>query len=80
MGFHSRVFGSNPRRVRRRLVGIAAAFWVLVVAYGAALHNFLGTPLLAMPALYFGGMIGFYIWHWMAHQKFLYPMYKVRPP
>ena len=60
---------------------ITAIAWAIIILDSFLLNILFGTSWYAIPLFYIVAMIAFYIWHWMAHQRWtFYPlnvMYKI---
>lgn len=78
MGFNKGQFGSSAARARWRLQRVMASMWIIVSFTGWIVHTHLGSPLWLFPEIYLSILVVFQMWHWAAHQRWLfYPMWKV---
>ena len=78
MGFNKGVFGGSAARARWRLQRVMMSFWLIIAAWGWALHAWVGTPIWLTLFLYTMGLLVFHGWHVAAHQRWLCPpMYRV---
>jgi hypothetical protein len=78
MGFTKGVFGGSAARARWRLMRLSISLWIIVFLFSMLLYFFAGSPLWLLPEVYFSLLVVFQIWHWAAHQRWLfYPMWKV---
>lgn len=78
MGFTKGEFGGSAARARWRLIRVSASLWIFVLILAALLYSSIGTSLWLLPEVYLSVLVMFQIWHWAAHQRWLfYPMWKV---